>query len=72
MTRSEYKTFKSAVAMADAEHTIWWAGYYWINLSEKQGKDITEVLEAKPFIKADKAVNGKDILVLPSGLGIYR
>lgn len=71
MKHDEYKAFKAMVAKANAENEIWWAGYYWITLTGKQCRDILDLLETKPFIKPTKTLNGKDALLMPSGLCIH-
>ena len=71
MKNNEYRVFKNMVAMADVEDEIWWAGYYWIDLTEKQGRDIIDLLETKSFIKPAKTPTGKDALQMPSGLMIH-
>lgn len=71
MKSNEYKVFKTAVATADAQNDIWWAGYYWMNLTGSQCKDMLDLLETKPFIKQSKTLNGKDALIMPSGLMLH-
>ena len=70
MTNTEYKAFKAAVAKADAKNEIWWAGYYWIALTKKQCRDMLDLLETKSFMKRTTTLNGKDALMMPSGLCI--
>ena len=71
MKNSEYRVFKTVVALADAQNDIWWAGYYWANLTGSQCKDMIDLLETKPFIKPAKTLTGKDALQMPSGLMIH-
>ena len=71
MKKAEYQVFKTVVALADAHNDIWWAGYYWINLTHSQCRDMLDMLETKPFIKQTKTLTGQDALMLPSGLMIH-
>ena len=71
MTNTEYKAFKGMVAKADAQDTVWWAGYYWIALTKKQCRDMLDLLETKPFMRHTTTLTGKDALMMPSGLCIH-
>lgn len=71
MKKPEFKAFKSAVIKADAQNSIWWAGYYWIDLTGNQCREMLDLLETKPFIKRTKTIDGKDALLMPSGLMIH-
>lgn len=63
MTTKDFKAFKEVITEADKKDPIWWAGYHWINLTQKQGATAYAILEARGFEK-----NENDYVVLPSGL----
>lgn len=71
MKAEDYRAFKSMVARADAQSEVWWAGFYWIDLTRAQCRDILAVLETKSFIKATKTLSNQDALLMPSGLMIH-
>lgn len=74
MKISEYKQFKNIVLYANAEHDIWWCGDAWMDLTDKQLKDIKEVLNLKTYggiIKIEKDNRG-EWYMMPSGLKIKK
>lgn len=68
MTRSEYKIFKGMVEKAGANDRIWWDGYYWIDLTQAQAKDIDKVLQCKGYIDTVTDCKGRKAHKFPSGL----
>ena len=68
MKRNEYKIFKGIVEKADADDRIWWDGYYWIDLTLAQAKDIDKVLRCKGFIDTVSDCKGRKAHMLPSGM----
>ena len=70
MKASEYKAFKALVGRSDEHSDIWYAGYYWMALNGAQCRDIMDLLETLPFIKAITNITGRPALLMPSGLCI--
>ena len=66
MTTARFKEFKNYVAEADNNDPIWWAGYEWINLTEKQGKQMADLLVEKGMGRFD--ADGNHYAEMPSGL----
>lgn len=64
MERERFKEFKKVIATAERDHHIWWEGYLFINLTEKQNKEIVEILINRGFAVDD------DVVYMPSGLGL--
>lgn len=72
MTNKQYKVFKYIVEKADEKNDIWWMGYHWIDLTEKQFKDICKVLATKDCIKTKINLNLNRVEhKLPCGLVVY-
>ena len=69
MKRSEYKVFKQMVNDADVNNSIWWCGYYWIDLTDKQLSDIasTEGVIKNSMITIDLKEH-ETRYTLPSGI----
>ena len=42
MKRDLFKRFKEAVKQADASDSIWYMGYLWLDLTDKQFKDLAK------------------------------
>lgn len=70
MTTKQFKVFKQYVEEANETSAIWWAGYYWIDLTTRQVEIINKVLENKAFIKQVVDCKGRTANELPSGLTI--
>ena len=71
MTNSEFKGFRAQVEKADRNADIWWCGYYWLDLTKRQGAIIDQILSGKGFIDQEirGTVNGTYIFhKLPSGI----
>ena len=68
MKTSQFKTFIKTLETADEQNDIWWAGYLWMDLTQKQiwkAEEILWSLEKSDIIKTDLA-NGW--FIFPSGL----
>ena len=62
MKRSDFGKFKEVISTAKSDDPIWWAGYLWINLTEKQSNEVIGILTSRGFrISANE-------IVLPSGI----
>lgn len=70
MKKSEYKLFKQAVESAPltTQAPIWYAGYLWINLNDKQAAEISHILIDRgcPIYKGSRGFEVRT----PAGLGI--
>lgn len=64
MRTGDFNRFMEYLVDADVKDPVWWAGYMWIDLTERQIKRVTELLKAKEF----EQENG--YVILPSGIGI--
>lgn len=49
MKRSDFGKFKEVISTAKSDDPIWWAGYLWINLTEKQSNEVIEILTSRGF-----------------------
>lgn len=67
MKRADFNRFYEAVMTAEEKDPIWWAGYLWINLTEKQCDNITEALTCNKYVKVSE-----DGYKLPSGILLKR
>ena len=68
MTRNQFNVFSTIVAKAGSNDAIWWQGYYWINLTARQAKEIDTILRGKGFVDTVMDVKGRKAHLLPSGL----
>lgn len=60
MKQSLYKNFKEKAIKAESNNPIWWAGFYFFDLTKRQSDDLFDALYSK---------YGKDNKVmLPSGI----
>ena len=62
MKRSDFIKFKEVISIARSDDPIWWAGYFWINLTEKQSNEVIKILTLRGFRTEDNEI------VLPSGM----
>lgn len=69
MKRNEFVRFRETITNADAEHPIWYMGFLWLNLTEKQLHEIVAICSQHSACKR-KVLNGRDCIVTPSGLGM--
>lgn len=65
MKTKDFNAFKEVISYADEKHPIWWAGYLWIDLTEKQGTKAYSILKERGF---EQTATGH--VMLPSGMGI--
>ena len=65
MTNKQMKFFKEQLIAADADSPIWYAGYAFLGLTERQCGEVYKILEAKGFEKKEDGT-----ILMPSGLGI--
>ena len=50
MKRNDFKAFKAQVEEANEHSPIWWAGFLWINMTDKQGAEMVELLKVHPSV----------------------
>ncbi len=68
MNRTHYKWFKDEVKHANESSDVWWMGANWLDLTDKQYKEMIEILKCKPAcVKVVTLTDGK-WLEVPSGL----
>lgn len=53
MKQSQFKNFYNAVLTADEKHPVWWMGYLWLDLTERQAKKICSALAPNPAVKVN-------------------
>lgn len=63
MKAKDFNVFKERVAEADQTDVIWWCGYYFLDLTDKQAKVIMSVLKQNPVCKVTEQG-----VMIPSGL----
>lgn len=70
MKKSTYKLFKEAVETEPliAQSPVWFAGYLWIDLNDKQISEISQILINRgcPIFKGNRGYEVRT----PAGLGI--
>lgn len=68
MKRSEFLRFKETVMVATKDDPVWWAGYLWLNLTNRQIAAIRSIL----YARADDFEIDEHQITLPSGIGVLR
>lgn len=68
MKRTQFERFKSAILTAPKDDPIWWCGYLFIDLTEKQFATTKALL----YSRADDFEITDEQITLPSGLGLRR
>ena len=68
MTQQQFKNFSRIVEEAEANDVIWWQGYYWINLTERQAQKMDTILRSKGFINTVTDNMGRKAHLFPSGM----
>ena len=66
MKTNEFKNFINYVEECSDDDPIWWAGYMFINLTEKQSGTLIDVLCNRFVVKTDD--RGRDTVMIPSGI----
>lgn len=54
MKTSEFRGFKQTVATANEDSDIWSFAFLWVNLTDKQVKQIGDIIQNKPYIELVK------------------
>jgi len=62
MKRSDFSKFKEVISNARNDDPIWWAGYLWINLTEKQSNEVIKILTSRGFRTSANEIT------IPSGI----
>ena len=70
MTQQEFKSFSRTVTNAGANDPIWWAGYFWLDLTVRQVQKIDIILRGKGFIDTVTDARGRKAHLLPGGLTV--
>ena len=65
MTNKDFKLFKEIVSEVDDKHPIWWQGWAWLDLTDKQCEIVYNILKSRGMEQGDR-------VVIPSGLAINR
>lgn len=69
MNRTSFKAFKEAISTCDEDAPVWYAGYLWLDLTKRQGREVIEILINRGF-PIVYGIHGK-MVKIPSGLGIW-
>ena len=73
MKRTLFKGLYEKVATAGKSDPVWWAGYLWIDMTEKQTAAIYEALSVNPSVEiAIDLGTGTTSYRLPSGIEMRR
>lgn len=64
MERKMFKHFRERITAANFDDPVWWEGYLFINLTEKQNNEIVKTMIDRGFPLDD------DVVYMPSGLGL--
>lgn len=71
MKKEQFKSFSEAVAKADSTSDIWYAGYLWIDLTDRQVKQISNVLAVHPSVQTTLSLKDGEVRYrFPSGIEI--
>lgn len=70
MDRATFKGFINAVRTSATNDPVWYAGYLWLNLTEKQREKTLEALILRGDCQAKRHTNGKFYIFTPSGIGV--
>jgi hypothetical protein len=66
MKNNRYKSFRNYIVTASKQDQIWWDGFYFLDLTERQFNEIRDICISKGFeIK-------EDTVLLPSGIGLKK
>lgn len=65
MKTNQFKLFHEEVIRANKESDVWYAGYLWIDLTERQAKIISDTLWIKACIEVDLK---NEWFIFPNGL----
>lgn len=69
MKRAEFNGFYEAVKTAGNNDPVWWAGYLWIDLTEKQSEKIMTALSVNTAVEITLDLRtGVTSYRLPSGM----
>ena len=63
MKTGDFKRFIKQVQEANQYSPIWWAGFLWLDMTEKQSDEMIKLLRVHPSIERNT-----DSFKLPSGL----
>ena len=69
MKQSTFKNFIAAVKESKSNDPVWYAGYLWLNLTERQVKKTIDALIIRGDCPVEKR-NGKYCIVIPSGIAL--
>ena len=67
MKTCDFRRFIKQVQEANQYSPVWWAGYLWLDLTEKQSDEMTRLLRVHPSVE-----RCADSFRLPSGLELKR
>lgn len=65
MKANQFKVFHEAVATANKNSDVWYAGYLWLDLTDKQADKISNILWSKNCVDVDLK---KGWFIFPNGL----
>lgn len=74
MKQEKYKLFKEAISTAGAKDPVWWAGYLWIDLTEKQGREVFKILGNRRDNVCKTIIslrNSRIEIEIPSGIRLF-
>lgn len=76
MTNQEFKWLYNSVEKANSRFDdIWWCGFAFIGMTERQHKKISDLLQTKGFIEQTKRSGARGVTFwhrLPSGIEVRR
>lgn len=71
MKRDRFKNMMEVIRSCDDTDPIWWSGYLFIDLTEKQIKKVYSVCAAR-FGEVQNSTTGEYSVALPSGIDIIK
>ena len=73
MTNRKFKTMKDVLTTAGSHDPVWWAGYLFLELTDKQIDILTDLFASgvNPAVKMCER-NGRYGALLPSGLFLFK
>lgn len=72
MKTSQFKTFIETIKTAPANADIWYCGYLFLNLTQRQGQIFLDELAKNPIVKNGRNIfDNTEYLEIPSGMRFY-
>lgn len=71
MRADNFKAFIEELKHAESNSPLFYAGYVFLDLTPRQYNITVSLLRTKSYIKEGVANNGRPVIWLPNGVGLY-